>query len=80
MTWWVYIIKCNDDSFYTGISPTVEKRVWKHNNKRGSKYVRSKLPAILVYKEAHEDKIKAAKREREIKGWTREKKLHLIQG
>ena len=76
--WSVYIVECKDGSLYTGISNDVERRVWKYNNKCGAVSVRGKLPAKLVFQEFVGSKSKAAKREIEIKGWRREKKLNLI--
>jgi len=77
--WCVYIVECSDQSLYTGISNNVEKRVWKHNNKLGAKAVKGKLPVRLVYKEIIGTRSQAEEREREIKGWRREKKLNLIK-
>ncbi len=78
--WWVYIVECKDGSLYTGISNDVERRVNNHNNKVGAKSLRGKVPVKLVYREEHNNKVSAAKREREIKGWRREKKIELIGG
>ncbi len=78
MDWYVYIVECSDSSLYTGISNDVEKRVWKHNNKLGAVSVKGKLPVKLVFKEFCGTKSMAAKRESEIKGWNRLKKLKLI--
>ncbi len=78
MKWFVYIVECSDKSLYTGITNNIARRVWKHNNKKGAVSLRGKLPVKLVYKKFCGDKITAAKREREIKGWNRQKKLDLI--
>ena len=80
MNWYVYIVKCSDKSLYTGISPNVENRVQLHNRGLGAKSIKGKLPVFLVYKECVGAKIDAARREREIKGWSRNKKLALITG
>ena len=77
MKYFVYILECEDKSLYTGITWNLEKRIKEHF-KGASKYTRSKLPVKLVYFETSQDKIKAAQREREIKGWSRKKKLELI--
>ena len=77
--WYVYILKCNDNSLYTGITTNLLRRVNEHNNtKKGSKYVKRRLPIKLVYFEEKNDRIIASKREHEIKGWRRDKKLKLI--
>src|SRR3989344_426613 len=78
MKYFVYILECRDKSLYTGITWNLSKRVKEHFNGT-SKYTRRKLPVKLVYFEKSIDKISAAKREREIKGWSRTKKLELIE-
>ncbi|OGK09598.1 hypothetical protein A2767_03990 [Candidatus Roizmanbacteria bacterium RIFCSPHIGHO2_01_FULL_35_10] len=78
--WFVYIVKCRDESFYTGITTDIIRRLSEHNSKKGAKSVRSKIPVSLVYIEQQLDQNKAARREREIKGWNRNKKIRLIMG
>ena len=75
---YVYILKCKDDSLYTGWTNNLEKRVQAHQRGKGAKYTRAKLPVELVYFEEFEDKIDAMKREYEIKKLPRIKKLELI--
>ena len=77
MKYFVYILECCDGPLYTGITWNLSKRIKEHFNGT-SKYTRNKLPVKLVYFEKCNDKIDAAKREREIKGWSRQKKLNLI--
>lgn len=80
MPYFVYIVKCKDNSLYTGFTLDIEKRVYEHNtSKRGAKSVKGKLPVALVYSEKFEMKKEALKREREIKGWRKEKKENLIR-
>ncbi len=74
----VYILLCADDTFYCGFTFDVEKRVQAHNDKKGAKYTRGRLPVKLVYKEKCENKSAALKREREIKKMTRTQKLLVI--
>lgn len=76
--WFLYILKCLDNSFYTGITNNLERRLKEHNSKKGGSYTRIRIPAKLVYKEEYQNKSEALKRELQIKGWTREKKLALI--
>jgi putative endonuclease len=76
---YVYILKCSDESLYTGWTNNIEKRLKAHNSRKGAKYTKARLPVELVYFEEYEDKIDAMKREYEIKQLTREKKLKLIQ-
>jgi putative endonuclease len=77
--WFVYIVACADNSLYTGISPDVEERVKKHNSKKGAKSLLGKLPVHLVYKQEIGSQTDAMRREREIKGWNRKKKLELVE-
>jgi len=92
MKYFVYILECDDNSLYTGITTDLKRRVVEHSNgsskytrsklphsNGSSKYTRSKLPAKLVYSEEAENRTDAAKREREIKGWSRVKKLELVK-
>jgi len=79
MAWFVYILRCKrDDSLYCGISKNVDTRIKLHNIGKGSKYVASRLPAVLVYSEPSTSRSTASKREYQIKQLTREKKEQLI--
>ena len=65
--WWVYIIKCSDESFYTGITTNLERRILEHNDsKKGAKYTRNRRPVNLIYSESHPDRSTASKREYHI--------------
>ncbi|MDI9476021.1 MAG: GIY-YIG nuclease family protein [Natronincolaceae bacterium] len=75
---YVYILQCSDKSLYTGWTNDIEKRVKIHEEGKGGKYTRSRLPVRLVYFEEYDDKISAQKREYEIKQMKREDKLKLI--
>lgn len=77
--WYVYIVRCRDNSLYTGIALDVKQRIGKHNSGDGAKYTRSRRPVKLVRKEKYATEGLARKREAEIKGWTRFKKLNLIR-
>jgi len=74
----VYIVKCSDDTLYTGWTRNIETRLKAHNSGTGSKYTRSRLPVILMYWEMLETKSEALKREAAIKKLTRKQKLKLI--
>lgn len=65
--YYVYILKCSDETFYTGISSNVMKRLQSHNKGKGAKYTRGRLPCSLVYLEQCESKSAALKREWFIK-------------
>lgn len=75
---YVYIIKCSDESLYTGWTNDLEKRFKAHTEGRGAKYTRGRGPLELVYFEEYESKIDAMKREYAIKKMTRDKKIELI--
>ncbi|MCR3954992.1 MAG: GIY-YIG nuclease family protein [Gudongella sp.] len=75
----VYILKCSDNSLYTGYTDSLENRLKKHNEGKASKYTRSRLPVSMVYSEGHPDKSSAMKREIWIKSLSRENKIKLIQ-
>jgi len=77
--WYVYIIKCRGFTLYTGVTTDIERRIKEHNRKKGSAYTRSRLPVTLVYTETYPNKSKALIREAEIKSWTRDMKLALIE-
>jgi putative endonuclease len=79
MSWYVYILKCRDDSFYTGITWNLKRRIEQHNLRVKSCLQKSKVPVKLIYWEKFDNRIRAAKREKEIKGWKREKKEELIR-
>ena len=76
--WQVYILRCRDGSFYTGITTNLDQRTKDHNRGRGSKYTAYRHPVKLVYSEPHPDRSSALKREAQIKGWPRSKKKNLI--
>jgi putative endonuclease len=73
--YYLYILLCSDNTLYTGITNDVKKRMKAHIDGKGSKYVRSRSPFKLIYKEQYKDKSSACKRESEIKGWTRKEKI-----
>lgn len=75
---YVYILKCADDTLYTGWTTDLENRINTHNSGNGAKYTRSRLPVEMVYREECADKSYALKRENEIKKMSRAEKLQLI--
>lgn len=76
---YTYILKCNDNSFYTGWTNDLEKRVACHNQGKGAKYTKPRLPVEVAYYETFDSKEQAMKRECEIKKFTRKQKENLIQ-
>ena len=76
---YVYMLKCADDSLYTGITTDIDRRVIEHNTSpKGAAYTRAKRPVSLVRSEPAVDKSAASIREYQIKKYTRVKKLALI--
>ena len=71
MLWFVYMVRCNDGTFYTGISPDVQKRVDLHNSGKGAKYTRGRIPVRLVFVELVGSKSLASKREYVVRHQTR---------
>jgi len=79
MSYFIYILKCSDDTLYTGITTDIERRVDEHNNSvKGAKYTKLRRPVELVYSEKSENRSSASKREYTIKKLTRKEKLELI--
>lgn len=76
---YVYILKCGDNSLYTGWTNNLDKRIKAHSDGKGAKYTKARLPVELVYFEEYEDKIEAMKREYAIKQLKRREKLMLIE-
>jgi len=78
--WHVYIARCSDGSYYTGVAIDVAKRINEHNfsNTVGARYTRSRRPVSLIYQERHASRSHACKREHEIKCLSREAKEILI--
>jgi len=76
--WTVYILKCVDGTYYTGVTNDLSKRIETHNSGLGAKYTRGRLPVILVYSEVHNNKKKAMSREWKLKRFTRWGKTELI--
>lgn len=74
----VYIVRCSDNSLYTGYTNNIEARINKHNAGKGAKYTKIRRPVVLVYQEMYETKSEALRREYEIKTFTRQRKLKLI--
>ena len=76
---YIYILKCNDGSLYTGCTNNLEKRIKAHSNGKDAKYTKARLPIELVYFEEYQDKREAMKREYAIKQLKRKEKLELIK-
>ena len=77
-SWFCYMVRCRDGSFYVGVAIDVGERVKRHNWGVGPGYTAKRRPVELVWMERSADVKAARKREKEIKGWSRAKKLELI--
>ena len=77
--WYLYILRCKDDTLYTGITTDVEKRLEAHRSGKGAKYTRGRGPLELVYRECCENHSEALKREAKIKKLSREAKELLVK-
>jgi len=77
-SWVVYILECNDKTFYTGITNDIKNRLAIHNMGKGAKYTRSRIPVKLVYLVKVNNKSSALKLEYKIKAFSRKQKIKLI--
>jgi len=76
----VYILQCNDNSYYTGHTDDLEKRIAEHHAKLFDGYTAARLPFKVVFTQAFGTRDEAFSAERQIKGWSRKKKEALIEG
>ena len=75
---YTYIVKCSDETLYTGWTNNLKKRLEAHNSGKGAKYTKNRRPVELVYFEEYDTTQEAMKREYAIKQLSRQKKLALI--
>lgn len=75
---YTYILRCSDDTLYTGWTNNLEKRIKAHNKGKGAKYTKARLPVMLAYYEAFPTKEEAMHREWEIKQMSRKEKEKLL--
>lgn len=76
---YAYMLRCNDNSIYSGYTNDLEKRLEVHNSGKGAKYTRARLPVKLEYFEEFDDKKEAIKREREFKKYSHSEKENMIK-
>lgn len=76
----MYILKCSDDSYYTGSTKDLDRRIEQHQNGEGANHTKQRLPVELVYFETYSRIDWAFEREKQIQGWSRSKKEALING
>ena len=77
--WALYILRCGDNTLYTGITNDLGKRLESHRAGTGAKYTRGRGPLELIYSEPHTDRSSATKRETSVKKLSKIQKLALIQ-
>jgi len=79
MSWYVYLLNCADDSYYTGITTDPVRRLQEHNrdDKKAAKYTRARRPVKMVYFELCQSRSEASIREYEIRKSNRKKKIEL---
>jgi|SaaInlV_165m_DNA_1040744.scaffolds.fasta_scaffold13144_4 putative endonuclease len=77
-SWFVYIIQCSDNSYYTGITTDIDRRLNEHNTGKGAKYTKGRLPVVLEESLEFPDMTSASKEEYRIKQLSRNNKELLI--
>lgn len=75
---YTYIIRCSDDTLYTGYTKDISRRIKEHNNQNGANYTRGRTPVNLEYVEFFNNRSSAMQREYEIKQLTRSQKEELL--
>ena len=80
MSFWVYILRCVDNSYYTGHTDNLEERIAKHGAGEIEGYTSTRLPIRLIFSEEFSTRAEALACERQIKGWSRKKKEALMRG
>jgi putative endonuclease len=80
MSFWVYIVRCADNSYYTGHTDNLEKRIMEHQTGAIECYTSTRLPVTLVFAEEFPAREEALAHERQIKGWSRKKKEAMMRG
>ena len=78
--YYVYILRCSDDSFYVGSAQDLDSRIRAHNDGRGAAYTFTHRPVHLVYSEVFDSETAAVTRERQLKRWSHVKKQALVEG
>ena len=77
---WVYILQCNDCSYYTGSARNLKERVLQHQSMKGANYTKKRLPVRLVFAKYFDRIDLAFAFEKKIQGWSHKKKQALIRG
>ena len=80
MSFWAYILRCSDGSYYTGHTDNLDARIGQHQSGQTPGYTQQRRPVTLVWSQDFTSRSEALEAERRIKGWTRAKKEALIAG
>jgi predicted GIY-YIG superfamily endonuclease len=80
MSFWVYILRCRDDSYYTGHTDNLEKRIGEHQSGNCPGYTTNRLPVKLVWSQECTSREEALSAERQVKNWSLKKKEAMIRG
>ena len=76
--WFLYILRCVDGTFYTGITKDLKRRLKMHNAGKGARYTRARRPVRMLYHETCGGRVRAMRREWAVKGFSRKQKQRLI--
>ncbi len=77
--WYLYVVKCSDNTLYTGVTTDLDRRLTEHNTSlKGAKYTRKRRPVVLVYSKHYADRSQAQQAEYRFKLLTRREKLKVI--
>ncbi len=76
--WFLYILRCQDDTFYTGVTKDLKRRLTMHNGGKASRYTRARRPVEMVYYEDCASRAQALVREYKVKALSRKKKKELV--
>ena len=80
MSFWVYILRCADNSYYTGHTDNLEKRLAEHHSGELPCYTQTRRPVSLVFLQEYPTRKEALASEQQIKGWSRKKKEAMMRG
>ena len=78
--WFLYMLRCKDGTFYTGITNDLDRRLKKHNAGKGARYTRARRPVKIIYRETLKSRTQALVRECAVKAFSRKTKEALIFG
>ena len=76
--WYVYILKCADNTYYTGITNNIKRRIQQHDTNKGAKYTKGRGPFSLVYRDKCKNRADASRKEYSIKNLSLAEKIILI--